>query len=98
MALVASAHGSAGNEEHLSDMLLPLDEAVRFRGVAHRERPGDGDLDLPVRDEAQRRPELVRRGHAKADDAPAVLEQPDHVDLDTLASVRAAGDESAVLA
>src|SRR5215469_18306659 len=93
MALVASAIWSLGNEQHLPDMPLLVEVAMRLHGLAHREGPVHQDLDDPVPDEVHGRPQLVRRRYPEADDAPAVLEQLDHVEIYGLARVRAAGDQ-----
>src|SRR5207247_1516659 len=98
VALMASAMGSPGNEQHLPDMLLPVQVAVRLGGPAHRERHVYRDLDYPAPDEVHGRAELVGRRDPEADDAPAVLEQLDHVERDDLAGVRPAGDQGPVIA
>src|SRR5215470_11322813 len=77
--LAADDARSLGNQQHLPDMPLLVQVAVRLRGLAHRERLVHRDRDDPVPDEVHGRAELVRWRDPEADDPPAVLEQLDHV-------------------
>src|SRR5215472_3573604 len=88
---------SPGDEQHLPNMLLLVQVAVRLGGLAHRERLVYQNPDDPVPDEFHGRPELVRRRYPEAGDAPAVLEQPDNVQINDLARVRPAGDQDAII-
>ncbi len=63
-----------------------------------RKVPAIGTLTCPLRISPSAAGKFVRRRHPETDDAPAVLEQPDDVENNDLAGVRAAGDEDAVVA